>query len=132
MLSRVVPPLNYYDIVHVVLLFFQILLDNCEALKLSDFTLAQSVEDSDKQVRYDFRSTAKVVFGERSSKDVGELQIGGRRGEVVLSVVDSVPSPFYAAPELFDGAKFSTASDLWSLGVLMYELCTGGQACIIL
>lgn len=110
-----------------LLLFFQILLDNCEALKLSDFTLAQSVEDSNKQnlIQYDFRSAAKVAFGERSSKDVAELQTVGRRGEVALSNVDSVPSPFYAAPELFDGDKFSTASDLWSLGVLMYELCTG-------
>ena len=110
----------------VYFLLLQILLDNCEALKLSDFTLAQSAEDSDKQVQYDFRTAAKVAFGERSSKDMAELQIGCRKGEVVLSVADSVPSPFYAAPELFDGGKFSTASDLWSLGVLMYELCTGG------
>ena len=97
-------------------------MDNCETLKLSDFTLAQSVEDSDKKLKYDFRKTAQAAFGERSSSYKTELQGGVSSGG---GEVDSLPSPFYAAPELFDGGQFSTASDLWSLGVLMYELCTG-------
>ena len=34
-------------------------------------------------------------------------------------------TPCYMAPELFqDGATHSTASDLWSLGCVLYELCT--------
>lgn len=38
-------------------------------------------------------------------------------------------TPFYMAPELFhealhmDGCMFSAASDVWALGVLLYELC---------
>lgn len=31
----------------------------------------------------------------------------------------------YAAPELLQGATFSVATDLWSLGCLLYECCTG-------
>ena len=39
------------------------------------------------------------------------------------------PSPFYAAPELFvDGGQFSTASDLWSLGCIVYELSLGNAS----
>ena len=105
---------------HVVVL--QVLLDNCETLKLSDFTLAQSVKDSDKKLKYDFRKAAQTAFGERSSSCKTEVQRGVSSGG---GEVDSVPSPFYAAPELFNGGHFSAASDLWSLGVLMYELCTG-------
>ena len=95
--------------------FLQILLDNCQLLKLSDFTLAQSMEDCNRQVQYDFRRAAQVAFG--------ELQSGGSE----TTAVDTVPSPFYAAPELFEGGRFDIASDLWSLGVLTYELCTGKQ-----
>lgn len=34
-------------------------------------------------------------------------------------------SPRFAAPELFDGAPASTASDQYALGVLLYRCCTG-------
>lgn len=33
--------------------------------------------------------------------------------------------PAYIAPEVITGADFSTASDLWSLGCLLYEMYTG-------
>ena len=94
----------------------QILLDNCQLLKLSDFTLAQSMEESDRRVQHDLRRAAKLAFG--------ELQSGGSD---IVPAPDTVPSPFYAAPELFEGSRFDVASDLWSMGVLTYELCTGKQ-----
>ena len=31
----------------------------------------------------------------------------------------------YIAPEIFNGAKFSKASDIYSLGMIMWELTTG-------
>jgi serine/threonine-protein kinase ULK4 len=34
-------------------------------------------------------------------------------------------SPFYMAPELFDGHDHSFASDLWALGCVLYELACG-------
>lgn len=99
----------------------QILLDNRETLKLSDFTLAQSLEDSvEDRVKYDFTRSAQAAFGEGSSRSKTEQRKGG------VAVIDTVPSPFYAAPELYeDGGRFDKATDLWSLGVLTYELCTG-------
>ena len=110
----------------------QILLDNCEILKLSDFTLAQSVEDINKrQVLFDFRRAAQMAFGENTSRSKTDLQRGASVTGVAMDP-ESVPSPFYAAPELFEGGKFEKASDLWSLGVLMYELSTGERGSLSL
>ena len=103
----------------------QILLDNCEVLKLSDFTLAQSEDDSTKQVQYDFKMSARLAFGERSFEE-NRTSLPRSVGPLHQRVsLDSVPSPFYTAPELFGGGKFSSASDLWSMGVIAYELFTG-------
>ena len=41
------------------------------------------------------------------------------------STVVSAPSPFYVAPEIFSGGQFTFASDLWSLGCLLFEMCAG-------
>ena len=70
-------------------------------------------------MQYDLRRAAQLAFG--------ELQSGGSD---IVSAPDTVPSPFYAAPELYEGGRFDVASDLWSMGVLTYELCTGEQQII--
>lgn len=41
-------------------------------------------------------------------------------------VTDQVGTPLYMAPELFQGAKASVQSDIYSVGVLLYRLVTGG------
>jgi len=35
-----------------------------------------------------------------------------------------VGTPFYLAPELWQDKNCTTKSDIWSLGVILYELCT--------
>lgn len=35
-----------------------------------------------------------------------------------------VGTPFYLAPELWENLEYSEKSDMWSLGVILYELCT--------
>ena len=35
-----------------------------------------------------------------------------------------VGTPFYLAPELWEDKKCTKKSDIWSLGVILYELCT--------
>lgn len=36
-----------------------------------------------------------------------------------------IGSPYYLSPEMIQESKFSTATDVWSLGVLMYYMLTG-------
>ena len=35
-----------------------------------------------------------------------------------------VGTPFYLAPEIWVGSQYTDKSDIWSLGVILYELCT--------
>ena len=86
------------------------------------------MDDSDRRVQYDLRRAAQLAFGELPPE--GSSGGGGGSDSHTEAAPDSVPSPFYAAPELFEGGRFGVASDLWSLGVLTYELCTGRQQII--
>lgn len=35
-----------------------------------------------------------------------------------------VGTPFYLAPELWEDKECSKKSDIWAIGVILYELCT--------
>lgn len=39
---------------------------------------------------------------------------------------DRVGTPYYLAPELWKGQKCTKKSDIWALGVILYELCCQG------
>lgn len=39
-------------------------------------------------------------------------------------VIKQVGTPFYLSPEIVEGKKYSTKSDIWALGCVAYELLT--------
>jgi serine/threonine protein kinase len=48
-----------------------------------------------------------------------------RRGRTLTNPFEIMGSPNYMAPEQIRGGKVDSRSDIWALGALLYELCSG-------
>ena len=39
--------------------------------------------------------------------------------------ITSVGTPYYLSPQAVKGVKYNNKSDIWGLGCIMFQLCTG-------
>ncbi len=59
------------------------------------------------------------------SLDPEHLLVDAEAGVTLASTVLPVENPYYMAPEIVLGKRATPASDLWALGVLIFELLVG-------
>ena len=51
---------------------------------------------------------------------IGDFGVSTQTSSCASTVVGT---PFYLSPEIINGAQYDSKTDIWSLGVLLYELC---------
>ncbi|XP_061733864.1 serine/threonine-protein kinase Nek3 isoform X3 [Nerophis ophidion] len=61
--------------------------------------------------------------------DEGTIKLGDFGSACVLSSAEAyactyVGTPYYVAPEIWENKPYNNKSDVWSLGCVLYELCT--------
>ena len=81
----------------------------------------------DRGVLHRDLKTANIFVTERDIVKVGDFGISkvlGSRSGFCSTVCGT---PFYLSPEMCAGRRYDAKSDVWALGCILYELCSGGR-----
>eukprot|EP01060_Flectonema_neradi_P009536 TRINITY_DN16795_c0_g1_i1.p1 TRINITY_DN16795_c0_g1~~TRINITY_DN16795_c0_g1_i1.p1 ORF type:complete len:603 (+),score=73.81 TRINITY_DN16795_c0_g1_i1:51-1859(+) len=70
--------------------------------------------------------SANIFLNGRHCKigDFGLSRVLTNPGSLAKSVVGT---PYYVSPEMCNGKPYNSKTDLWSLGVIIFEMCTAGS-----
>ncbi|GCE31421.1 hypothetical protein KDA_69050 [Dictyobacter alpinus] len=71
----------------------------------------------------DTTNTENNAMGEPILSDFGLVKIIGAQGPTEIGAL--MGTPLYISPEQVQGREVSHKSDLYSLGIILYEICTG-------
>ena len=67
---------------------------------------------------------ANIFIGASGAVKLGDLGLGRAFSTQTFQAISKVGTPLYMSPEVLDGRGYEWKSDIWSLGCLLYELCT--------
>ena len=69
--------------------------------------------------------TLNLMLDKGDNAKIGDLGIARVLGQETLFVKTVVGTPYYLSPELCEDKPYNEKSDIWALGVCLYEFCTG-------
>ena len=102
-------------------------LDPQEALEIARQLCAGLAEAHRAGIIHKDLKTANIILSRRPDGNPRAVITDfGLAGEPAPDSGDLAGTPRYMAPELWRGAAASKASDVYALGVILYEMVTGG------
>ncbi len=75
-----------------------------------------------KIIHRDLKSTNLFLTKENTIK-LGDFGIATVLTSTVEKAKTIIGSPYYLSPEIIDNKPYGMKTDIWSLGVILYELC---------
>ena len=64
--------------------------------------------------------SANIFFVDGVAK-LGDMNVSKVMEETMMQT--QTGTPYYTSPEIWKGEKYTTKCDVWSVGVLLYEMC---------
>ena len=81
---------------------------------------------SKKVIHRDLKSQ-NIFLGEGGTPKLGDFGVAKRLNTAQPMAMSVVGTPLYLSPELCNGEAYDFATDIWAVGCLAYEICTGGR-----
>eukprot|EP01038_Epipyxis_sp_PR26KG_P009493 gene9493-12789_t len=76
----------------------------------------------DKGICHRDIKVANTFLGEDGSIKIGDMNVSKRLKQGQLQT--QIGTPYYMSPEIWNNRPYDSSCDIWSLGCMIYELCT--------
>jgi NIMA (never in mitosis gene a)-related kinase len=77
----------------------------------------------EKHILHRDLKSSNFFLGKNKTLRVGDFGIAKELASSVALAKTQIGTPYYLSPEVCQGKSYSFASDIWSLGCVLYELC---------
>eukprot|EP00826_Nyctotherus_ovalis_P060472 TRINITY_DN848_c0_g1_i6.p1 TRINITY_DN848_c0_g1~~TRINITY_DN848_c0_g1_i6.p1 ORF type:complete len:433 (+),score=137.90 TRINITY_DN848_c0_g1_i6:419-1717(+) len=77
----------------------------------------------DKRILHRDLKSQNIFLTSKNFVKLGDFGIAKVLEHTMDKAHTIVGTPFYLSPEIIDGSSYSFAADIWSLGIILYEMC---------